>query len=57
MAKEATDKGLISKINKQLIIRKTNNLVKKYVEDLDRHFSKEEKQMVNKHEKMCNVVH
>ena len=57
MAKEATDKGLISKINKQLIIRKTNNLVKKYVEDLDRHLSKEEKQMVNNHEKMCNVVH
>ena len=57
MAKEPTDKGLISKINKQPIIRKTNNLVKKYVEDLDRHFSKEKKQMVNKHEKMCNIVH
>ena len=57
MAKEATDKGLISKINKQPIIRKTNNLVKKYVEDLDWHFSKEKKQMVNKHEKMCNIVH
>ena len=57
MAKEATDKGLISKINKQLIIRKTNNPVKKYVEALDWHFSKEEKQMVNKHEKMCNTVH
>ena len=32
---ETIDKGLISKINKQPIIRKTNNLVKKYVEDLD----------------------
>ena len=59
ICKQCNQKGVnIQKCTNSLynsISKKPNNLIKKWAEDLNRHFSKEEILMANRHLKRCST--